>query len=35
MKRIAEKLDWDALKKTVASLDWGVQLPEEFNLDDE
>lgn len=29
MQRLLEKIDWAALKSTVASLpDWGVQLPE-------
>ena len=35
MKRISEKLDWNALKATVGSLDWGVTLPESVNWEDE
>ena len=31
MKRLSEKLEWPALRQTVASLDWGVTLPEVFD----
>ena len=38
MAKLAEKLEWDALRSTVGQLDWGVNLPEAFEeamLDDE
>jgi multifunctional methyltransferase subunit TRM112 len=34
MHRLLEKIDWPALKSTVASIpDWGVQLPDEVTPD--
>ena len=38
MAKLTEKLEWTALRQTVSSLDWGVNLPETFNetmLEDE
>ena len=38
MAKLAEKLEWGALRQTVSQLDWGVNLPEQFEeamLEDE
>ena len=34
MERMADKVDWAALRATVATLDWNINLPEQVDLSD-
>ena len=35
MERMVEKLDYNAFRMTVASLDWNVELPEQLDMTNE